>query len=276
MQCLNDNLIMPALSRRAVLLGLCSGTWWAHAATAPSRVPILVYHRFGATAVDSMTVSTPRFQSHLAVLSELGCQVISLHEWVAYRRGERPSLPERAVVLTADDGHRSQAEVLAPALAERGWPVTLFIYPSAISNASYAMTWDQLRQWRRQPSVMIESHTYWHPNLVRERRNMDATAFERFATTQLTRSKAVLQDKLGQEVSLLAWPFGLSDPGLQQLAHTCGYRAAFALENRSATLTDPVYAVPRHLMVDSVSAGELKRRLMAAFSAPLTSPENPT
>lgn len=276
MRCLNDNLIMPTLSRRAVLLGLCSSPWWAHAATAAARVPILVYHRFGATAVDSMTVSLTRFQSHLAVLSELGCQVISLHEWVAYRRGERPTLPERAVVLTADDGHRSQAEVLAPALAERGWPVTLFIYPSAISNASYAMTWDQLRQWRRQPGVMIESHTYWHPNLVRERRNMDATAFDRYALTQLTRSKAVLQDKMGQEVSLLAWPFGLSDPGLQQLAHTCGYRAAFALENRSATLSEPLYAVPRHLMVDSVSAGELKRRLMAAFSVDTSSRESPT
>lgn len=275
MRCRNDNLMMPALSRRAVLLGLCSVPGWARAAPPSARVPILVYHRFGATAVDSMTVSTSRFQSHLTVLSELGCQVIGLREWVAYRLGERTALPERAVVLTADDGHRSQAEVLAPALAERGWPVTLFIYPSAISNASYAMTWDQLRQWRRQPGVMIESHTYWHPNLVRERRNMDAPAFERFATTQLTRSKAVLQDKIGQEVSLLAWPFGLSDPGLLQLAQTCGYRAAFALENRSATLTDPVYAVPRHLMVDSVSAGELKRRLMAAFAAAPTSRENP-
>ena len=150
---------------------LCAawGTSDAHGA-APKQngivtaVPILVYHRFGETAVDSMTVRTQRFDAHLDTLEKLGAHIIPLSDWVAvFRRGERTHLPDRAVVLTADGGHRSQADVLLPRLQKRGWPVTLFIYPSAISNARYAMTWDQLRQASQQAGVSIQSHTYWHP-----------------------------------------------------------------------------------------------------------------
>lgn len=233
---------------------------------APTRVPILVYHRFAPAVLDSMTVRTARFEDHLRTIKKLGCKVVPLADWVAYRRGERGPLPERAVVLTADDGHRSQFDVMMPLLQREGWPVTLFIYPSAISNASYAMSWEQLRQWRADPNMSVQSHTYWHPNLVRDRQTMPPDAFERHALHQLTRSRQVLNQRLDAAVSLLAWPFGLSDPGLQQWAQDSGYQAAFALENRSASRHDPLYAVPRHLMVDSVDAAQLAVRLEAAFA----------
>jgi peptidoglycan/xylan/chitin deacetylase (PgdA/CDA1 family) len=229
-------------------------------------VPILAYHRFAPTQLDSMTLRTVRFEAHLEVIKRLGCTVIPLADWVAYRRGDLPALPARAVVLTADDGHRSQFEIMAPLLKREGWPVTLFIYPSVISNASYAMTWEQVIELGARPLVSVQSHTYWHPNFIKERRNMSAEAFERFATNQLQRSRDVLERKLSKPVSLLAWPFGLSDPGLQGLAERCGYQAAFALGNRSASRHDALYGVPRHLMVDSVDARQLAERLQAAFA----------
>lgn len=265
------DLYQRQATRRAWLGWVLSLPAWARAGTlAPvgrtTQVPILVYHRFAPTVLDSMTLRTARFEAHLSVIKRLGCTVVPLADWVAYRRGERSPLPPRAVVLTADDGHRSQFEIMAPLLRREGWPVTLFIYPSAISNATYAMTWDQLRQWRADPQVSIQSHTYWHPNLVRDRQTMPADVFERHVLDQLRRSREVLNKRLDASVSLLAWPFGLSDPGLQQWAQECGYRAAFALENRSASRHDPLYAVPRHLMVDSVDGAQLAARLEAAFA----------
>ena len=74
----------------------------------------------------------------------------------------------------------------------------MFIYPSAISNARYAMTWDQLRQASQQAGVSIQSHTYWHPNLVRDRRTMDAAAFEQAARMQLHRPREVLRQNWGR------------------------------------------------------------------------------
>lgn len=229
-------------------------------------VPLLVYHRFAATALDSMTLRRKNFEAQLDMMAQLGCKVIPLSDWIAWRRGERATLPPRAVVLTADDGHRSQFEVMAPLLRARGWPVTLFVYPSAISNASYAMTWPQLRELLAEPGFSVQSHTFWHPNLLQERRRMSADAFQRFASDQLRRSREVIEQRLAQPVSLLAWPFGLSDEALWMQAADCGYQGAVALGNRSASRLDPLYAVPRHLIADSVDDRQLAARLRAAFA----------
>ncbi len=255
--------------RRALALGLLATPLLSVGAsrTPGPVVPVLAYHRFAPTAVDSMTVRTSNFEAHLAELERLQCTVIALSDWVAWRTGERATLPPRAVVLTVDDGHRSQFDTMAPLLRARGWPVTLFIYPSAISNASYAMTWPQLRELQAIPGFSMQSHTFWHPNFLQERKRLSPDAFRRFAADQLHRSRDVLTQRLGQAVSLLAWPFGWSDQLLWSLAEEAGYRAAFALGNRAAMLQDPVYAVPRHLMVDGVTAQQLAARLRAAFAA---------
>src|SRR5690242_9619856 len=97
-------------------------------------------------------------------------------------RGE--SLPD-AVVITVDDGHRSVYSDMLPLVRKYRLPVTLFIYPSAISNASYAMTWAQLEALKETGFFDIQSHTYWHPNFKTERRRLGAPDFDKFATMQL-------------------------------------------------------------------------------------------
>jgi len=256
-------------TRRALALSLLYAPLLgrtARPAPQPS-VPVLVYHRFAATVLDSMTLRSSNFEAQLRMMERLDCNIIPLADWVAWRRGERATLPPRAVVLTADDGHRSQFEVMAPLLHARGWPLTLFVYPSAISNASYAMTWPQLRELLAEPGFTVQSHTFWHPNLLQERRRMSPDAFQRFAADQMRRSREVIEQRLSQPVSMLAWPFGLSDGALWTQAAECGYQAAVTLGNRSASMQDPLYAVPRHLIVDSVDERQLAARLTAAFAA---------
>ncbi|WP_374564833.1 polysaccharide deacetylase family protein [Ideonella sp.] len=256
---------------RRRFITLLGGAAWAgpfaqaSAAAAP-RVPVLVYHRFAATVADSMTVRETTFEAHLRVLRELRCTVVPLTDVVAWRRGELAQLPPRAVALTADDAHRSQAEVMAPMLRDTGWPVTLFVYPSAVSNASYAMTWDQLAALQATGRYRIESHTYWHPHLPRERRARTAADFERFATSQLVQSRDRLRERLGARPTLLAWPFGMTDDGLMALAARLGYEASFALGNRDVSLHDELQALPRHLVTDAMGAGPLTRLLEQAFA----------
>lgn len=254
----------PPDHRRRALCGAALLAPLAGRADSP-RVPILVFHRFAPTAVDSMTLRLDHFEAQLALLERLRCRLLPLADWVAWRQGRLGALPDRAVVLTADDGHRSQFEQMAPRLRERGWPATFFVYPSAISNAGYAMTWAQLTTLSQTPGLAIQSHTFWHPNLLRERRNQPTETFRRFALTQLRQSRDALQQRLGRPVDLLAWPFGLSDAGLQAQAAEVGYAAAFSLGNRSATAADPLFDVPRHLIVDRVDTRQLEVRLRAAF-----------
>lgn len=258
------------IDRRRFCSAVASLGGWPVAARTPTspalkpRLPILVYHRFGARAVDSMTVRIDRFNAHLDVLQHMGCQVLALQDWVNHCRGVLPAPPPRSVVITADDGHRSQYEVMAPLLMKRGWSATLFVYPSAISNARYALSWPQLKLLSAD-GFSVQSHTYWHPNLLRERGLQAPADFRRFVTLQLLRSKSVIEDRLGREVSMLAWPFGLSDADLHEQARQEGWRAAFGLANRSAHADDDLYDQPRWLVTDAWSPGRLGAVLSEAF-----------
>lgn len=214
-------------------------------------VPILVYHRFGPTATDRMTTPTEVFKSHLHYLSDHGYTVIPLRQLVDHLVRQGPPPPARAVVITVDDGHRSVYTDLFPLARKHRLPVALFIYPSAISNAAYALTWEQLREMRDSGLFDIQSHTYWHPDFRKEKRRLSAAGYEALVTMQLTQSRRKLINELGGEVDLLAWPFGIHDPWLMQKARETGYLAAFTIEPRAVTTGENLMALPRFLLTDA-------------------------
>jgi peptidoglycan/xylan/chitin deacetylase (PgdA/CDA1 family) len=219
-------------------------------ANAAPGTPILVFHRFGPVVADSMTVRTEVFESQLELLAQRGYTVVPLERLVDHLRGGAP-LPPRSVVITLDDAHRSVYEHALPLIQRHRIHVTLFVYPSAISNAAYAMTWEQLGELAATGLVDIQSHTYWHPNFAQEKQRLSPQAYEAFARDQLRRSKLTLERRLGTKIDMLAWPFGIVDDQLMRMASEAGYTAAFTLERRHATAADRLMALPRYLITDA-------------------------
>jgi peptidoglycan/xylan/chitin deacetylase (PgdA/CDA1 family) len=224
----------------------------AHAAGSEmtSGVPILVYHRFGPIAADSMTVTTPVFEKQLEWLRVNGYEIIPLRTVVDAIRGIAPLNIGHAVVITVDDGHRSVYTDLYPIIVRYRFPVTLFIYPSAISNASYAMTWEQVAEMARTGLVDVQSHTYWHPNFHREKLRLSPDRYKAFVEMQLVRSRTVIAEHVKRPVDMLAWPFGIYDPDLEKAAADAGYVAAFTLVRRPAIPKADRGSLPRYLITD--------------------------
>jgi peptidoglycan/xylan/chitin deacetylase (PgdA/CDA1 family) len=226
------------------------------------HVPILLYHRFGPIASDSMTVTTMVFESHLKYLRDNGYTVIPLRSLVDYYLGKEPPPPPRSVVITVDDGHKSVLAELLPLVRRYHIPVTLFLYPSAISNASYAMTWGQLREMKETGLFDFQSHTYWHPNFKNEKKRSRPLEYERFVEMQLKRSKYKLEEELGVKVDMLAWPFGIYDDELIAKAREAGYVAAFTMERRYTSTSDNLMALPRYRMTNA-DMGKVFERTLA-------------
>jgi len=235
------------------LLLLCSQIALAE----PVVVPILVYHRFGPVVADTMTVRTSVFATQLDFLHRHGYTIIPLRRLITYLTGDPTPLPPRAIVITVDDGHATVYTDLFPMILRDKILVTLFVYPSAVSNASYALTWDQLIEMKKSGLVDIQSHTYWHPNFKIEKRKLDADAYVKFVLMQMSRSKALLEQRLGGAVDMLAWPFGIYDDELIALARQSGYIAAFTIERHSVNRADALLSLPRYLMTDQVRLDRL-------------------
>ena len=215
------------------------------------RVPILLYHRFGPTVADGMTITTPVFESHLKYLRDNGYKVIPLRQLVDWYQKKGPAPAPKSVVIVEDDAHKSVYTDMLPLAKKYNVPVTVFIYPSAVSNAKYAMTWDQIRELKKSGLFDFQGHTYWHPNFKRDKKKMTPQEFEKSVTTQLTKSKAKIEKELGGKVDMLAWPFGIYDDYLLKKAAEAGYIATFTIVAHHAGASDSVNKLPRYLLINS-------------------------
>jgi peptidoglycan/xylan/chitin deacetylase (PgdA/CDA1 family) len=128
------------------------------------------------------------------------------------------------------------------------------------------MTWQQLREMKDSGLVDIQSHTSWHPNFKKEKKRLSGDAYEKFVRMQMTKSKEVLEQRLGGHVDMLAWPFGIYDEELINNAKQLGYIAGFTLDRRHAGRADNLMAMPRYLMINQYQ-GALFGKLIAAPSS---------
>ena len=154
-------------------------------------------------------------------------------------------------MIVEDDAHKSVYTDMLPLAKKYNVPVTVFVYPSAISNAKYAMTWDQIRALKKTGLFDFQSHTYWHPNFKKDRKKMKPAEFEKSVTTQLGKSKAKIEKELGVKVDMLAWPFGIYDDYLLKQAAEAGYTATYTIERRHAATSENVMKLPRYLLINA-------------------------
>jgi peptidoglycan/xylan/chitin deacetylase (PgdA/CDA1 family) len=141
-------------------------------------------------------------------------------------------------------------------------PITLFIFPSAVSHSLSVLTWEQIRTMQRSGLVDVESHTYWHPNFRTERARLSPSAYRAFVDFQLQHSREVLEQELGTSVTLLAWPYGIHDPELEAAATRAGYDAAFTFGGGLARPGCDVLAIPR-IPVSGAETGSQFAALLA-------------
>ena len=233
-------------------------------AAPPTSIPILAYHRFDPSTPASTTVTVATFTGQLNTLAANGYTILPLQQItdILLRKAPMPGHPVTAI--TVDDGHESVYRVLFPIIKQRHIPVTLFIYPSAISNASYALTWDQLKEMKASGLVDIQCHTYWHPDFRKEKKKQTPDAYAKFVDMQLTKSRSKLDAQLGTHIDLLAWPYGILDPELEAAAQHAGYRAAFGYDGFVAHPGDDPYSFHRIPVPDFLRGAGFEAALRGA------------
>src|SRR5256712_4011746 len=102
------------------------------------KLPVLLYHKIdrippGARYPRSY-VTPERFEAQLAFLRRRGYESISFADYLAYRHGAG-RLPRRPVIVTFDDGYRSNRDVALPLLQQYGFRATIFLLAERIRGA---------------------------------------------------------------------------------------------------------------------------------------------
>jgi peptidoglycan/xylan/chitin deacetylase (PgdA/CDA1 family) len=162
------------------------------------RTPkVLLYHAVEETESDfirGLSSNTPpaHFALHLEFLSK-HYQVIPLS------RLESGAVPDRAVVITFDDGYRSVYRNAFPLLAARRFPAVVYLVTEAVDN--HQLVWVNALNWllHRHPEVSVPlAHALLAvPSALRTPREIVIHVQEHYDATALDHALAAMYRKLG-------------------------------------------------------------------------------
>jgi peptidoglycan/xylan/chitin deacetylase (PgdA/CDA1 family) len=193
---------------------------------------ILGFHKLGPAPGGWETwfyIPQATFVGYLNYLKADGWQVLDVN---AFLRGlaDPDSLPERAALITFDDGYRSFLDSGLPALRAFGFPAVMFVPTAFIGGhndfdadnepGEAICGWEHLRELER-CGVSVQSHSVSH----RAFSELNPTEQEQ----ELLRSKAALEDGLGKPVEVFSYPYGECGPepvAARKVVERAGYRAA--------------------------------------------------
>src|SRR4030095_12262671 len=148
-----------------------------------AQVVVLCYHRLEGKAGGALSIDPALFEKHMQELKDKGLSVISMQDFLAWRRGEK-SIPSKSVLITIDDGYVSGIEVGVPGLKKHGSPATFFVYLEYINKGGKSVTWAQLAQLRDE-GFDIGSHTVSHQDLRKKDPKSKIAKYEQWPNVKI-------------------------------------------------------------------------------------------
>lgn len=207
-------------------------------------VTVLIYHRFGEEKYPSTNVSEEGFREQLAYLMMNNYQVLPLAELVDSLRNHTP-LPDKAVVITIDDGYRSTYEKAWPILKSFGYPFTVFLYVQGVEEKyKDFMSWEQIREMKA-AGVDFQDHSYSHHRLIDRPPGLDAAGHRAWIRADLQKGHDIMAERLGEKGRFFSLPYGLYDETVLAEARSLGYEAIFTQDPGSISPATDVMLIPR-------------------------------
>ena len=223
------------------------------AAIAADSAVILQYHRFGEDAYPSTSVTIEQFEAHIEHLSTGGYTVLPVPEILAALDAGRP-VPERAIGITVDDATRSTFVEAWPRFEEAGFPFTVFVSTDPVDQGHAGiMSWDELRSLVA-AGVTIGNHGAAHGKMWQ---SGDATNRD-----DLARARRRLQEELGIDTALFAYPYGEWNGALRALVAEFGFTAAFGQHSGVVAAHTDRLNLPRFALNQNYGAADRFRLIV--------------
>lgn len=189
------------------------------------EVPVLMYHRISEPTGDvprmvrRMTVRPEQFKAHMQALREEGFTAITFDD-LAEHFHEAEDLPPKPVIVSFDDGYKEHAHVAATTLKDLGMVGSFFVNPMTVGWGDF-MTWEDVRTLA-QMGMEIGSHALTHRSLT--------ALSDHELRDELSQSKRIIEEKISEEVDVLAFPYGDTDERVQKAAREAGYVLAAGVD----------------------------------------------
>ncbi|KAB2832538.1 MAG: polysaccharide deacetylase family protein, partial [Candidatus Dadabacteria bacterium] len=181
-------------------------------------IPVLTFHAI-EDSPSVISFSPELFGRFMEKLHRNGYGTLRLTDAAGLVRGRKP-LPEKSFVLTFDDGYESVYSEAFPVLRKYGMTATVFLAVGDTENREASdrltplggrrmLSWGEIREMK-DAGIDFGAHTVTHPDLTA----IDTAAVER----EITGSKEIIENNLGEPVLSFAYPYGLYDERCIEIA----------------------------------------------------------
>ena len=268
----------------AVLLAIGGFLYWLFSRD-QGGVPILVYHQVNDVDKNQLTLSVKDFEEQIQFLADSGYTFITPDELLDYWDSQveetaegnsesqvndtaKPSLPEKPIIITFDDGYADMYKNVLPILQKYKAKATLFVITDYLNLYPNYLTWSQARELQSSGLVDIESHTLSHFNLI----DVRLSSYE--IRNQLYASKQAIEWYLKKPAKFIAYPEGKYTQEVQELTYDVGYRAAFTVDYGLSHSEPQHYVLPR-IPIFGDNSYPLLRFKIRLLGAPIIAPLSP-
>lgn len=206
---------------------------------------ILTYHDFTIEEGSSYDMNIVEFEKQMDYLAAHNYSVISLSELLTGLKGGQ--LPPKPVVITIDDGFKSNYTLAYPVLKKYNFPATLFIYTNFIEKNNGSLTWEEIREMTKN-NIEIGSHSLSHYNLLKYKNSENYETYLARIRREIFLSKEILESKIGSKVKFFAYPYGVYSPMIKNLVIQAGYEGILNANSMNNTLTVDPFSLNRQII----------------------------
>ena len=184
------------------------------------RFYVLEYHNFteNASQAADYTMTVSALRRDLDFLRDNGYTTVLPRELAAGQLDDGSPLPQKAVLLTFDDGYDDNSTNLLPLLQKYGMKATIFLIAGDVGKR-HKLTREQISELVQSGLVSIQSHGWSHRNMA----NLPPLEL----LLEMARSQSAIAALTGRPPTALSYPNGSSNERVRKIAgwfYTYGVR----------------------------------------------------
>jgi len=225
---------------------------------------VLYYHRVEDEAHRSC-VRPAAFAEQMAHLRREGFALLSLRTVREHLDAHRP-FPDRAVVVTFDDGFADNYHNAFPVLQKESIPMTLFLTAAFIGTGELPvirdrsgvapLDWPQVNEMARH-GIDLGAHTLTHPNLT----TLDDEALWR----EIAESRDRIEQRTSTRVRSFCYPRGDFDARVKGVVREAGYELACTTMEGCVTPDTHPFSLRRTFIANDDTLRDFRRKLEGSF-----------
>ncbi|MDB6071008.1 MAG: polysaccharide deacetylase [Verrucomicrobiales bacterium] len=215
-----------------------------------AQVIVLGYHDFTTgKSRNPMEINVDHFRDQMQSLKDARLPVITMADFLAWRRGEK-DIPDPSVVITMDDGWKSVHRLAFPVLKEFGYPFTIFLYKRFVNGGGRALTTPEIREMMAN-GAEVGSHSVSHPlpSKIRGLQKKSPDEADAFLRMEMKDSRQFLEDLIALPVRTYAYPGGYNTEREQEIGKEAGYEALFTVNPARVTWDMPASTLSRYIIL---------------------------